>query len=107
MKKNEFKNWLLSKTGNPFPDEPLFDACLSEAIELFNNSKFDNIPMADHLSPDEQLEYVSRTFQSNAKALLLHAAQSPNIVFRGVRLAYYSHDKDKWLLQLSQLNVEG
>ncbi|MDO9255428.1 MAG: hypothetical protein Q7U54_07950 [Bacteroidales bacterium] len=105
MEKNDFKNWLLVKTGKTIPENPLFDACLSDAIELLKHSKFNGIPFEQHYPLDEQMKAVSDSFQGSVKALLLPLSESSNIVFRDVRLSDYQHNRDMLLFQLSQLDV--
>lgn len=89
--------------GEDFFQTPFYLACLTEEIELFNNTSQDGVKISILMEPDEQLKYITKRFCDTAKMLLNIITLGSNFIYKGVDLAPYVLNREFYLKQLEEL----
>ena len=80
--KSNFKEWVETVSGKPFPTDAFLSTCLNEAVNSVLHSKYNGRPFIEHYPPVELFRELFREWKSTA---LLFVKQP---VYPGVNLCF-------------------
>lgn len=103
MEKEQFIRLIEAKTGKQFLNNELFDACIDETIELYQNSKLKD-PKRFSDDPEQIFQSLLKMFLTDARMILKLNPEGPIKNIRKVSLQPFYLQKETLLNQLETLN---
>lgn len=96
-----FETWLQSKKGIDVNSYSLYQVAVTESVERFLNSKYNDVPFHEHYALEEHNPIMFDTWKHTVELMLKNTGLS--MTYKGVTISDYRDIKAEILNQLQNL----